>query len=362
MYSKKIFDESIHKLVKLYIIHDSISENYVFPFLKKYLSKLNIVNKKKYFLSFDIEFNTPPGSTGMREIAIFQLCFHIKKYNLIIFFNPKLSSQNFITLIINILTHRKLIKIGHGTDSLDINAIYNFLIDKNLCYQFTKNLYDTRFLCEYLNMFSTNTLCNIYHLLYKYNIVSQKQYDFLEENQKHLGDFWNTFIDIKNLSNNFIDYSLYDALYLKYLIKKMFKDFEPTILKLLIQVLQIVLLLKKNIIPFYDTSHLNTFFNNKKESLFSMFSISYNAFMKNLNIKISTIFQIPLFKKPFIKIFMLIFYYKIIVLNKEPIFINKNNPISQKDISYIDSSFHEFDIYIQKFKYVYRTIYPFYLV
>jgi hypothetical protein len=348
MYNKKIYDESIKKEIRLYILNDKNNELLIDKFLKKYL---NGINKKK-IISFDIEFNTPPKSTGLREIAIFQLCFHIKHYDLIIFFNPKICSKKTNKLIKKILTHKKIIKIGHGTDSLDITAIYNYLEKKSLCKKFTNRLYDTRFLCEYLNISLENKFCNIYYLLNKYKIVTEKQYTFLEENHKKLGDFWNNFIDIKNLSNEFIDYSLYDTLYLKYLIKQMFLDFDNSVLKLLIQVLQLVLLLKKNIIIFPDINKFNTYFNKNKINLSNLFSNYYSIFLKKLGSNISNIFIIPLFKKPFEKIFMLCFLYKKIYINKELFFQSKNNVISSSDISFIYNSFTSFMSNLKNYKYI----------
>jgi len=170
MFEKEFFDESLNKNCKLLIVKNNLTEKYFQDFLNRYLNK-NI----KRMISFDLEFNTPPKSTNQRKIAIFQLCFYLKKYNLIIFYNPLLVSQQSNILMHSILTDNNIIKMGHGTDSLDIPAIYNYLDSDDKCIKFTINLYDTRFLCEYLNVITDNKLCNIYYLLEKFNVITEKQ-------------------------------------------------------------------------------------------------------------------------------------------------------------------------------------------
>ena len=63
----------------------------------------------------------------------------MKKRNLIIFYNPKLVSEEINYLMKQILINKYILKIGHGTDSLDINAIYIYLDNNDYCTQFTNN-------------------------------------------------------------------------------------------------------------------------------------------------------------------------------------------------------------------------------
>lgn len=347
MYNKIFYDESINKKINLAIINDIKTELFFTNFLKKYI--LKITNKKKYkYIGFDLEFNTPPKSTGLREIAIFQLCFYMKKRNLIIFYNPKLVSEEINYLMKQLLINKYILKIGHGTDSLDINAIYIYLDNNDYCTQFTNNLYDTRFICEYLNLFTDEKLCNIYYLLKKYNVVTEKQYDFLEENHKKLGDFWNSYIDIRNLSSELINYSLYDALYLGNLFKKMILNINVKNVKLLMEFMHVVFLIKKNIIIFPNITIFNIYFDDNKIKLYTIFIESFNNFLNSLDVNIKNIFQIALFKNIFIKICMLYYYYKII--NKKNIYRSKNNLILKSEKTFIIQSFKKFKKNISNYK------------
>ena len=93
------------KNCKLLIVKNNLTETYFQDFLNRYLNK-NI----KRIISFDLEFNTPPKSTNQRKIAIFQLCFYLKKYNLIIFFNPLLVSDQTNNLMHSLFKSYKTIR------------------------------------------------------------------------------------------------------------------------------------------------------------------------------------------------------------------------------------------------------------
>ena len=82
------------------------------------------------------------------------------------------------------LTDKTICKIGHGTDSLDIPALYKYINDKEKIIQFTNSLYDTRFLCEYINTFTPNKLCNIYFSIKYFNVVKEKQIIIKSQGEK----------------------------------------------------------------------------------------------------------------------------------------------------------------------------------
>jgi len=347
MFDREFFDESINKSCKLLIVKDNLSEKYFIDFLSKYLNK-----PIKRIVSFDLEFNTPPGSHGERVIAIFQMAFYLKKYVLIVFFNPALLEKKSNKIIHNLLISNSIIKIGHGTDSLDIPAIYNYLETDTQRIAFTNSLYDTRFLCEYVNIMCGLRLCNIYHLLERYSVILPKQMDWLIENEKKLGRFWMKVIDLKKLSPELRDYSMYDALYLKKLLGLMKKDYKKSNYdyNLIIEATRLVFLLKRDVIKLPDFSSFNIYFLSNKQKLYDYFIEYYSKFNEDL-------FKIGYFKNQLIKILQLVFYIKVCKKNK--VYKSLNKLIDNTDISNLENIWNNFSIYLKFYPKINRLIVKF---
>jgi hypothetical protein len=347
MFDRDFFDESINKSCKLLIVKDNLSEKYFIDFLSKYLNK-----SIKRIVSFDLEFNTPPGSHGERVIAIFQMAFYLKKYVLIVFFNPALLEKKTNKIIHNLLISKLIIKIGHGTDSLDIPAIYNYLETDNQRIAFTNSLYDTRFLCEYVNIMCGLRLCNIYHLLERYSVILPKQMSWLIENEKKLGRFWMKIIDLKKLSPELRDYSMYDALYLKKLLGLMKKDYKKSNYdyNLIIQATRLVFLLKRDVIKLPDFSSFNIYFLSNKQKLYDYFIEYYSKFNEDL-------FKIGYFKNQLIKILQLVFYIKVCKKNK--VYKSLNKLIDNTDILNLENIWNSFSIYLKFYPKINKLIVKF---
>ena len=344
MFDKEFYDESISKNTKLLIVNNNVTETYFSNFLSKYLSK-----NKRRIIGFDIEFNTPPGSHNERVIAIFQIAFYFKKYVLVTFFNPALVNSNTNKLIIKLLTSQNIHKIGHGTDSLDVPAIYNYLSNTDDIIAFTNTLYDTRFLCEFTNVITGERLCNIYHLIDKYKVVKPEQMEWLKVNEKKLGDFWRKKIDINNLSPELRDYSMYDALYLKKLILIMKKDFTKSNydFNLIIQATRLVFLLKREIIKLDDFSYLNICFLSNKKKLYDYFNEVFLKFNQD-------ILKIGYFKNQLIKILQLVFYIQICKNN--PVYKSSNTLIDKTDIDKLEIILNKFNVYLKFFPKINKLI------
>jgi hypothetical protein len=344
MFDKEFYDESISKNTKLLIVNNNETESYFSNFLSKYLSK-----NKRRIIGFDIEFNTPPGSHNERVIAIFQIAFYFKKYVLVIFFNPLLVNNNTNRLITKLLTSQNIHKIGHGTDSLDVPAIYNYLSNTDDIIAFTNTLYDTRFLCEFTNVITGERLCNIYHLIDKYKVVKPEQMEWLKVNEKKLGDFWRKKIDINNLSPELRDYSMYDALYLKKLIILMKKDFTKSNydFNLIIQATRLVFLLKREIIKLDDFSYLNICFLSNKKKLYDYFNEVFLKFNQD-------ILKIGYFKNQLIKILQLVFYIQICKNN--PVYKSSNTLIDKTDIDKLEIILNKFNVYLKFFPKINKLI------
>jgi len=354
MFDKEFIDESLDsKPCKLLIVKDSKTEIWFYKFLSRYL------DSTKRVIGFDLEFNTPPGSKGQRQIAIFQVSFYLKKYVLTIFFNPKLLEYKTNQLIHNLLTNKFIMKIGHGTDSLDIPAIYSYLDDKKKALDFTLGLYDTRFLCEFENIITGSKLCNIYHLLEKFKVIIPSQLAQLKSNETKLGNFWNKHIDLTNLSQELMDYSMYDALYLKKLLEQIKKNFKTNKweYQLLVQTTRLVFLIKREIIDFLDPTFLNLcWIKNNNYKLYELFYLFYNEWIGTLTQSEIAIFSIGYFKSQLLKVLIHGFYLLVCILYPKQIYKSSSHTIEYIQIQELKLSWDNLVINLKLFPKVYKLI------
>lgn len=355
MFDKEFIDESLgNKLCKLVIIKDLNSEKYVCKILEKYIK-----SKKTHRIGFDLEFNTPPGSKGQRTIAIFQIAFYINNYILIVFFNPLLVSHDTNLLFHELLISKNIIKIGHGTESLDIPALQNYLNDDNKFVNFVLTLYDTRFLCEFENILTGNKMCNIYYLLDKYQVIIPKQLEWLKQNEDKLGAFWNKQIDIKNLSDELRDYSMYDALYLKELFNKMKLDYKKKgwDYHLVTQITRFVFLLKRDIIKITDINIFNLFFLSDKTRLHDLFSKVYFDWINTLESNESAIFKLAYLKNQISRVFVCVYY--LFISKNKIVFKTLNEKITDQDIEILNKCWKNLSLYLKYFPKIKQMIHNF---
>lgn len=355
MFDKEFIDESIGKTLqcKLLVVKNPSSEAQAMKFLNKYLRSTKLT---KRVIGFDLEFNTPPGSKGQRMIAIFQIAFYLKDSVLVIFYNPELVSAQTNELFVELLTNPLVYKIGHGTDSLDIPAIYSYLGSEEKIWAFTLNLFDTRFYCEYENVITNSKLCNIYWLLEKFQVITPQQLAWLKSNESKLGDFWKKRIDIRNLSPELRDYSMYDALYLKKLLVKIKSHFKSSNLsfKLVTQLTQLVFLLKREIIKLPNYAHLNLYFFSDKTRLYDGFTNVYNSWVVGLDEKTLAVIGVGYFKNQLIKI--LTHGYYLVVCSTLPVYKSTHQPIGYEQVQELDSEWIELINSIKRFPRVYKII------
>lgn len=115
-----------------------------------------------------------------------------------------------------------VIKIFHGSDSLDFPHVYKQILrnNKKKFIKFINKSVDTRFLCEISKRIMrrlgiiniTNNKCSLYNALLDHNAINQKLYDALTENASKIN--YNKKWEIGNLSSEQIKYSSYDVSYL----------------------------------------------------------------------------------------------------------------------------------------------------
>jgi hypothetical protein len=320
-----MFNIKINKEYKVYLLN---SENLIkYPnffddFMNTYDTKAS-KSDKKYYICIDCEFNT-------KKIALIQINFEEENDGNIFILDPKILLEKTLSnLQKKILCNSHIAKIFHGADSLDIPYFFNdfFQSDKKLISKFIENFIDTRFLCEYYNSYNKlynnidANLCNIYFLYEKYDIINTNQRKSLDENEEKMGKLYDIFIEIDTLTDELINYTMYDVVYLKYLYKRMISSI--TEYKYINEMIQLVYLDKRDIIKFVDKEYIdkfniNYFFRDNRIIRLSE-TIENNKIFKN---KIfNTLYHVNYFKQNLNMILKNIIYSN--VLSKERVFENK---------------------------------------
>jgi hypothetical protein len=171
-------------------------------------------------LSIDLEFNG-------KSASLMQLHFETFNFNWIFVIDPNTQDDFFIT---NILCNMHIIKIMHGSESIDIPYIFTSLFknDHKMIDDFTRSLYDTRFLCEYVkhatNHYDTKITnkpvsCTIYTALLDFNVIDSTQYKSLMSIYNKMGPVQDVAWSVNNLGKMQLQYAYYDVVYLRQLFK-----------------------------------------------------------------------------------------------------------------------------------------------
>ncbi len=198
----------------IYICKDeklnSFLEEYILNFIKSSSNKI---------IGIDFEFNR---INDKREIALCQINFYINDNNndIFLFYPPYIKKNIFVKLLTS-----DIIKILHGSESLDIPYLLDNILSIDDRQAFFKNLFDTRYMCEYYN--AENNIdgkCKIYDLLLHMKVINKSKYDDLMKNDQLMGNIWNINIDVKNMSKELINYCVYDVEFLPELYNKFPKN------------------------------------------------------------------------------------------------------------------------------------------
>ncbi len=176
--------------------------------LEKFILEFIKISNNK-IIGIDFEFNRVKDK---REIALCQINFEYnKKTDIYLFYPPNINKNIFNKLLIS----KNIIKVIHGGESLDIPYLFENIIPKKDRLKFCNNLYDTRYMCEYYN--NTEYIdgrCKIYDLLLQMKVISQYTYDDLIKNDKMMGNIWEIYVDVNNMSPELVKYCVGDVLYL----------------------------------------------------------------------------------------------------------------------------------------------------
>lgn len=214
----EIFDEHNKKSYKIYVAKN---KNKIDEMIKYFNFFIEL--KEEKYIGIDLEFNKV--SRTDRDVALIQLNLEIENNNngIIFVLDPKILSNSEKEILIKLLTTREIIKILHGGESLDIPYLYNQLFDNYIenIEDFSENLYDTKYLCEYNHIIKNKKgKCSIYDLYKEYQIITNEKYDYLSNIENITGPIYLVHIEIKNMADKVLEYAVYDVLYLVSLYKK----------------------------------------------------------------------------------------------------------------------------------------------
>ena len=340
----------------------------------------SISNNKNSYIGIDFEFNTA-------KIALCQIAFFTKRTSKFIFiFNPtELDNVQTELFIKYTLISKFIIKLVHGSDSLDIPYIFQelFANNYNYIYDFVKNIIDMRFICEYIKIItmSENKKCNIYDALLYFSVIDTAKYDYLMNCHKSINEnknneqLWN----VHNMNNEKIIYTLYDVIYLLSFYKQLRKYAKKTNRQLYITFNYIILftrlifLDKWNIIDLSqiikkNTDPLNNYivhYNKNNTTMINIFNSIIEKLFINLNgvnIYLKYFLGINYFKSTIVLIMKQLIYY--ILATNYNVFMNKND-LFTGDINYKfilnilnDNKFNKLSKFIKLFykqSYIYIT-------
>jgi hypothetical protein len=209
------------------VIDEPTTENFIDDCRRIYQSSL--LENNNVFCGIDFEFNMN-WAQKMRYIGLMQIILidNIDKYydanyeKKIYILDPNRLNFRDKKKIIRYIFLSNVIKIFHGSDSLDYQYVYTSILgeDKNKFIKFINNSVDTRFLCEIskrvmsrLNIISiTNKKCSLYNALFDHKIISVDIFDSLECISSKIN--YNKNWILKDLNKDQLYYSACDVAYL----------------------------------------------------------------------------------------------------------------------------------------------------
>ena len=303
----------------------------------------DFIKSQNKYIGIDFEFNKI--SKTDRDVALMQINLENDSDigYIFILYPPNLDKNN-LNILVKLLTNKKIIKIFHGAESLDIPYLFNqLLITKENIDNFCINFYDTKYLCDYYFIDNVTTgKCGIYNLLVDNNIITQDKLNELDKLGKEMGPLYLINISIDNLSNKLgkkiFKYSLYDVLYLPELIKKIIKrgeiysDIIPeisTIINKYKRGYEDDIIKIDKIINEYNDCYIIS--NNNKILIKDIWEIYY-FYLSDENNYLDKLKQINYFKSFIIIIIKFIVYSNLI--NNFSVFKNKNKLLSNNLIKY----------------------------
>jgi hypothetical protein len=239
-----LYQELLPVIDEIKSIEFTIKENINFYILKcnnfdrlikahKFLLLYILYSKKlpsKGVLGLDFEYNNYRElrkkypefkDKDYRETALFQICCYFDKEAFVVLLDPKDIKGVLYNIVVKLFICPAK-KILHGGDGLDIPYLYKqFFKHKNDIKAFTRNLYDTKILCDYMNLLQNKKeKCNIYSFLLSEKIITKTKLEELLDNENKMGKIQYVYVDLYKIGDELLKYSIYDVIYLKELLIK----------------------------------------------------------------------------------------------------------------------------------------------
>jgi len=180
---------------------------------------------------FDYNFKTKTHDMALGQIALASTSdtMHTNTQTVIALFDFRLfNPSQKKTFITDILINPTVLKILHGSESLDLPALRLFIKNDKLFKIFLSQMTDTRFLCEAYNVlrlkypdnwagsqYVYDKKCGIYNALYSTRTITKQEFDKLNSIQVDYRVRWS----ISKLSNTQITYAAADVMFLRNLLK-----------------------------------------------------------------------------------------------------------------------------------------------
>ena len=274
-----------NKLYKYLCVDDLITLKIMFRhFIYFYNS-----NDKHKIIGIDFEFYKV--TKEKKNVSLIQINLENSTKNAFIFiFNPDKLTKKKLNIFIRFICSKRIIKIIHGGESLDIPYLFDNLFNKNnkLIKKFLKYMFDTKFLCEYIGY----DKCNIYDLLYSSNVINNNTLDKLNQLNNDIGPIHKIVLDINSIKKNkdFEQYAINDVLYLPSLYNKMKIKLSNNI-NILQELTNINYFIKRNFDENFDllynnVNKINNYFvidkNKNKIKLIDFYN--YHVYYQNNNV------------------------------------------------------------------------------
>jgi len=259
------------------LINNSKRENEFTDLISSLYQKMKS-DKSPVYVCVDFEFNTN-WKDKTKYISLIQLVFidNVDKYfnddKMVYILDPYLLGKSNLNKLIEYVFCSNMIKIFHGSDSIDCPQILTELFNNNsdLFIKFINNLVDTRFLCEISKRLlsrsgSSNIIqnkCSIYNALYDHHIIDEKLFTQIDKISSKIN--YNKNWNIKNLTNDQLQYSVNDVAYMFDLFYHITNSIIPNnnnnnndnndLISYINRIYRYYILNKLNIIDISDVSH-----------------------------------------------------------------------------------------------------------
>jgi hypothetical protein len=304
----------------------------------------NYYNKKHCYLSLDFEFDG-------KKVALLQLNFDNTYSNYIFILNPnELTNDEKHIFRKYCLTNHFIIKIMHGSESMDLPYIVYDLLNNDILmiHKFIKSLIDTRFICEYLKFshkyyhnVDNDNKTSLYIAIHEAGVIDDDQYEKFLNLYKKMGPIQDIAWEIGNLGKAQLEYAYNDVVYLKYLYKAIFRlakedkrMFEG--LKYTIEFMRLVCLEKYGVTNIIskakiesDAFNINMIYKQGKlTNIINIYDEVIIKYVLQNNIDINTFFGITFIKKTCTTLFKYIIYDHLI--KNRDVYKDKKNQNKQK--------------------------------